>query len=157
MHDEKVIRVLILASLLAMIGGCVSTMAQSPSPVRAIELHEDTARIEGWFSARGEWMVNTTPEFESYNPAGKPTDQRCVSVVNATGADRRDYAGFDGKWVVVTGFVKGYDDLPIGPSSTDELLMKRYYDKELVLDSCRRRMVFVAESVRLAIAPGSQK
>ena len=144
-------RALTFAVLAAANAGCSSVPAGPAAPAAEIVLGKNADRLEGWFSARGEWLVNpTSRDFDSYNPLDKPLNQRCVSVVNATGSDRSDFAALDGKCVVVTGFVMDYDDLPIGSSTADLLTQKRYYKDEVVFDFCLRRTVFIANSVRLA-------
>ena len=153
MHHAKVImmRTLTFALLAAASAGCSSVPAGAAAPAAEIVLEKNAVRLEGWFTARGEWMVTpTSGDFDSYSPLDKPFNQRCVSVVNATGSDRNDFAALDGKRVVVTGFVMDYDDLPIGPSTADRLTQKRYYKDEVVFDFCLRRTVFVANSVRLS-------
>jgi hypothetical protein len=45
---------------------------------------------------QGEWMVNPTKDYQTYNPLGKDESDRCVSVVNGMGSDRSDFAALDG-------------------------------------------------------------
>jgi len=144
---------LIILSLMAASAGCVSKPGAPPAP--EIVLDKNTVQLEGWFSARGEWMVNTTQAYESYNPGDKPVNQRCVSLVNATGSDRRDSAALDGKRVVVTGFAMDYYDVPLGPTKMDQIMMRRYYKGEPVFDFCQRQVVFIANTVRLGTLPTS--
>lgn len=97
-----------LAVLIAASSGCTLAPTAADAPPAGIVLDKSSVRLEGWFSARGEWMVNpASGDFESYIPADKAENQRCVSVVNGTGSKRSDFAAFEGKRVVVTGFVTG--------------------------------------------------
>lgn len=58
-------------------------------------LNEETVRLEGWFSARGEWTLFSTFDFERYNPYVKESD-KCVSLINATGSQRSEYEDLPG-------------------------------------------------------------
>ncbi len=148
---QKVMRLLSLITVLAASAGCVSTQLTPAVAPPEIVLHKDSVRIEGWFSARGEWMVSPgRGEFDSFNPLEKPMDQRCVSVVNATGSHRSNFAALDGKRVIVTGVVMDYYDLPLGPTYVDRLTQKRYYRGEVVFNACLRDAVFIASSIQLS-------
>jgi hypothetical protein len=65
-----------LWSLLATLSACVSAVA----PASAVVLNNDTVRLEGWFSVRGEWTLFSMSDFKSYNPYVKDED-RCVSLI----------------------------------------------------------------------------
>lgn len=149
MHHAKgeMMRLLMLAALLAASAGCALTPA-GEAVSDEIALDRSSVRLEGWFHAQGEWIVSAGKHVE--DPADKPLNQRCVSVVNATGSARHDFNALDGKRVAMTGFVMDYEDIPIGPTSVDQIVEKRYYDGEPVFDTCRRRAVFIAKSIRLA-------
>lgn len=147
----KILGAMTFVLLAAASAGCTSVPATAAATAAEIVLEKHTVRLEGWFSARGEWAVYpTSGDFDSQGPLDKPHNQRCVSVVNATGSDRNDFATLDGKRVIVTGLVMDYDDLPLGSSTADQLTQKRYYKDEVVFDFCLRRTVFVANSIRLA-------
>jgi hypothetical protein len=147
MHYEQKAVVGLLVMGLAGSGCAMPRPAQS---VRAtpLVLERETVQLEGWFSAKGEWMVNPTKDYQTYNPLGKDEADRCVSVVNGMGSDRSDFAALDGKQVVVTGFAIPYQEVPIGPAQVDRILSKRYFKNEIVFNFCLRELVFVAQSIQ---------
>jgi hypothetical protein len=103
----------------------------------------DTVELTGWFSARGEWALFHTARLSSdYYPYPENEDERCLTLVNATGSPRSDYAGLDGKLVTVSGMRVQYDSLLVGQSDVDVLLQRRYFNDEPVFDSCARFYVF---------------
>lgn len=124
--------------------GCVSTTI----PETAIVVRQDTTRLEGWFSARGEWTLFPTPDFEKYDPFVEAEARKCASLINATGSERSEYNSLHGRRVVAVGYAIRYDTLPRGNSAADRLLSKRYFEQEVVENSCLREFVFVTKSVR---------
>lgn len=151
-HGEiEVIRALSLAALAVASFGCSTGPRTTASATEGIVLEKDTVHLEGWFSARGEWMVNPVGgEFEDFNPLEKSPNQRCVSVVNATGKQRSRFAALDGKRVIVIGSVMNYRDIPLGTSYVDRITEKRYYEGEVVFNGCLRDEVFIATSLQLS-------
>jgi len=123
--------------------------AEEPALSVPITLDVNTVRLDGWLSARAVLMLNSTREHETFNPFGKEEDQRCVPIVNDTGTPTEHYARFDGKRVIVTGFVIRYDDLPVGETVADEALTRRYYKGQQVHNFCLRELVFVARTIAL--------
>jgi len=111
-------------------------------------VRQDTVRLEGWFSARGEWTLFPTPDFDKYDPFVAAEERKCTSLVNATGSERSEYNNLHGRRVVAVGYAIRYDTLSRGNSAADRLLSKRYFQQELVENSCRRDFVFVTKSVR---------
>ena len=112
MHSKVIMRAaLLLTGLPAWIACATTGTPPVECPPVALDLH--TVRIEGWFAARADWKVNSLRGYENFNPFGKEEDQRCVTIVNDTGEPAEDFAGFDDKQVIVTGFALKYDDLPV--------------------------------------------
>lgn len=93
-------------------------------------------------------MLYPVKSFENYYPYEKQQNQKCVSLVNGTGAARSDFAAFDGKKVVVIGFAIRYADLQLGTAPADRIMSKRYFKDEVVLNSCLRELIFVVSSVQ---------
>jgi hypothetical protein len=122
---------------------CASNLA---APVE-VSLNESSRRLEGWLSTKGEWTVYATQRFSTYSPYEKAEGQKCVSVVNGTGAARSQFNSLDGAKVVVTGFAVKYDTLEGGDDVADHLLSKKYYHGEVVENFCLRDWVFVATSI----------
>jgi hypothetical protein len=106
--------------------------------------------LQGWFSATGEWILFPSEDFEDYDPFKTNENEKCVSLINRTGSDRSQHRHLDGTKVVVLGAPIRYDDLPIGVSSGDRLLSKRYFENESVENYCLRDFVFVVSSFRKA-------
>jgi hypothetical protein len=125
------------------LSACVSAVV----PAAATALHQDTVRLEGWFSARGEWTLFATPDFRNYNPYVQEED-KCVSLINATGSPRSTYQALHGKKVVVVGVAVRYDDLASGNSAADRLLSKKYFNNDVVENYCLRDLVFAVSSIR---------
>lgn len=148
LDEKKVTRSAILPALALLASGVVTASAQQESVPIALDMQ--TTRLDGWLSARAVMMLNSTRDYETFNPIGKDESQRCVSIVNDTGTPIRDYAGFDEKRVVVSGFVVRYHDLPIGDTVADQALTRRYYKGEQVHNPCNRELVFVARKIELS-------
>lgn len=134
---------LILVSCLA---ACSVSSVPNCLP-KEIELKQDTRRIEGWFSAKGEWILFPTKSFRDYSPFGRDENQKCVSLVNGTGLERTRYQSLEGDRIVVTGFVVRYESLSSGDSVHDRLLSKKYFENEPVENFCLRDFIFVASSL----------
>lgn len=150
-EEQKMRRLLPLAALVVVIAGCASAPPTTGNAPAEIVLEKNTVRLEGWFSARGEWMVSPiSGGIEDFNPLEKPPNQRCVSVVNDTGVHRSEFAALDGKRVIAIGFVMNYYDVPVGPSYVDRITEKRYYKDEVVFNSCLRDEVFIASHLHLS-------
>lgn len=149
MHHAQKVALGLLASTVVSVGsGCAGARPPERVVATPISLERGTVRIEGWFSARGEWMVNSQKAYQTYNPLGKDESDRCVSVINDTGAVRSDFAALDGKQVVVTGFAMSYEDLQPGSTFADSVMSKRYYKNEVVPNFCLRQWVFVAKTIQ---------
>lgn len=126
---------------------CMGCLAAPPFGLE-INLQQSTTEIEGWFSAKGEWILFPLKNFEDYEPLNLSENNKCVSLINATGSNHSQYQALEGKKVSVTGVVVRYEGLPIGVSVHDRLLSKRYYKDEPVENYCLRDLVFVVTSVR---------
>jgi hypothetical protein len=112
-------------------------------------LTQDTTQLEGWFDTRGEWILFPTQGLErGYNPYPEEESERCVSVVNGTGEPRESFDRLAGSLVVVDGVAKRYEDFPLGETSVDRLMSRRYFEGERVVGSCVREFVFLATAVR---------
>jgi len=146
---SKIALGLLVLALLGANSGCTTARPAQQAVPTPIVLERDIIQIEGWLSATGEWMVNSERDYQTYNPLGKNERDRCVSVVNDTGADRSDFAALDGKRVVVTGFAQPYEELQIGPAFADTVMSRRYFKKEFVPNFCHRELVFVAKTIQL--------
>ena len=140
-------------ALIVLVFGLTSGTAAARPGERAVSvpitLDVNTVRLDGWLSARAVLMLNSTREYETFNPFGKEEGQRCVPIVNDTGTPNEHYAHFDGKRVIVTGFVIRYRDLPVGNTVADEALTRRYYKGQQVHNFCLRQLVFVARTIAL--------
>lgn len=148
MHSKVIMRaVLLLTGLPAWIACATAGTPPVACPPLALDVH--TVRIEGWFAAHADWKVNSLRGYENFNPFGKEEDQRCVTIVNDTGEPAEDFAGFDDKQVIVTGFALKYDDLPVGETVADQVMTLRYYKGEQVHNFCLRQWVFVANKIVL--------
>lgn len=139
----------LLFLLVVLASGITVGRAGQPEVCQPIALDLSTQRIEGWFAARADWKVNSTREYATFNPFRKEEDQRCVTVVNDTGAPTEDYAGFNDKRVIITGFALRYHDLPVGDSVADQALTRRYYKGQRVHNFCLRELIFVATKIML--------
>ena len=149
MHHAQKVAVGLLAWTLASMGsGCAAPRPPERVVAAPVLLERSTVRIEGWFSARGEWMVNSQKDYQTYYPIGKDENDRCVSVINDTGVDRSNFAALDGKQVVVSGFAMPYEDLQPGSTYADRVMSKRYYKNEIVPNFCLRQWVFVAKTIQ---------
>lgn len=142
-----------MRSMVLIVISCLSTacgsIAGDTQPAETL-LYENTDRVEGWFSTKGEWILFPTRNFEAYDPFGRGESQKCVSLINGTGSDRSRYFGLEGEKVVATGFTVRYDSLSSGSSTHDRLLSKKYYENEPVENFCLRDFVFVASSIEPA-------
>ena len=128
---------------LALICGCASTPT-----TEAIVVDGATTTVAGWLSTTGQWAVYQNRRFESYSPYGLAEEKKCVTLVNGTGIAAETFAHLEGHRVVVSGQAIRYDALPIGPSSADRLMSKRYFGGDLVEDYCWREWVFVAREIK---------
>lgn len=138
-------RVVVLLSAILIAVGCAS----QPMPVSRMHLDVETTELIGWFSGRGEWTLFPTEALdEGYDPYKDSDDDRCTSVVNATGRPRSDFAHLTGERVFVTGYARAYEKLADGTSAYDKLLSKKYFEGERVENFCLRRLVFIATDVR---------
>lgn len=135
---------LFLTSFLTANSECVAVVSSEPE----ISVNQTTVQLEGWFSARGEWILFPSKDFENYDPFNKEESKKCVSLINETGFARSKYQVLDGNKAIVTGFAVKYDDLQTGNSDSDRLLSKKYFNDELVENYCLRDFVFVVKNIR---------
>jgi hypothetical protein len=136
-----------MASWLFLFGlpACVSTTV----PMVGLALDEDTVKLEGWFSARGEWAIFSELSFSNYDPYAQ-NDKRCVSLINVTGLRRSEYKKLQGKRVIAVGYAVRYDDLLEGTNPVDRLLSKKFFKDDVVENYCLRDFVFAARSISAA-------
>jgi hypothetical protein len=124
-----------------LLNGCASLVEVE------LAVDADTRQLTGWLSATGEWALFHTARLSSdYYPYPENEDERCLTLVNATGSPRSDYARLHGRLVTVNGVRVEYDSLVIGQSDVDVLLQRRYFNEEPVFDSCARFYVFAVSS-----------
>ena len=137
-----------LISIVAL-AACVSCATTQSS----VDLKLDTKQLDGWLSARGEWILFPRSDFENYELyVGEklvPEEDRCISLVNSTSSTRDEIRKFDGSRVNVVGYAVRYDELPLGNSVADQLLSKRYLGNEMVANSCLRPLVFVVTGIEI--------
>lgn len=120
------------------------------TPLTDVKLPMDanTSELLGWFGgARGEWALFPATSLDrDYYPYTENEDEKCVTLVNATGLPREDYYGLDGELVTAMGRPLSYDSLVIGQSDVDVLLRRRYFDDVPVFNFCLRDYVFAVTS-----------
>jgi hypothetical protein len=149
---HKVNRYVLLSGLLGLISGC-ATSQQPDGPPALFVLDQSTTRLEGWFSAGGgEWTLYPLAHIADYVRFDRKEDEKCVPLLNGTGAGRPAFSNLEGRKVIVEGHTIRYNDLPIGPSNHDDILYKRYFNDQLVMNYCYREIVFVTERIKLVPA-----
>tara|TARA_R110002072_G_scaffold148743_9_gene296292 strand:+ start:169 stop:585 length:417 start_codon:yes stop_codon:yes gene_type:complete len=126
-----------------MLSGCI---AASPLPGR-FALNEDTTDLAGWFLSRGEWTLFPASDFAAYTPYDLPDDQKCVSLINNTDASREAFAQLHGSRVRLHGYTLPYDELEEGNSAVDQIMSRRYFEDDIVFNSCLRDLVFVVTRI----------
>ena len=121
-------------------------------------LDRATTQVDGWLSAKGEWMLFGQPDFKAYNPYPSEEDRKCIALVNGTGRPRADFLRFDGDHVRVTGEAVAYDDLPTGSDAHSQIMNRKSWNGETVFNYCLRDLVFIARSIEATDppAPGTQ-
>jgi hypothetical protein len=129
---------------IAMIG--TSCVARS-NTLRHITIDDQSDKISGRLSTRGEWAIFPYSFEDNYSPIGKNENSKCVSIINGSGKPESNFRRFSGKNVTIFGRAIRYDSLPIGINDYDKLLSKRYFEKTVVENFCLREYVFLYHDI----------
>ena len=146
MSNASKIATALTVGLIAATVGCI--VVRGEEPIEPIQLDPNTVQLEGWFDQRTfEWMLFPVRDFDSYVPFDRKENDKCVTLVNGTGAAHTKFAPLQGRRVVVTGVAVRYRDLKKGTSVADQLLAKRYYEDVRVENFCYREYIFVVREI----------
>lgn len=129
-----------------LLAACVAMGPTDGADVQGMSV--TSVEASGWFRASGEWALfeSKRAAFARRSTLGSPPP--CVNVVNGTGSSRGEFERFDGDYVQVIGELVDYQSLDVGTSPQDSLLSRKYWNNQVVHNSCLSSKVFIAASIK---------